>query len=65
MIGSGYYNSFEEAQEHYMRIRKVYQPNPERAEYYQKKYELYKSLLLTMDPVWKEWELLEKDKRTA
>ncbi len=65
MIGSGYYNSFEEAQEHYMRIRKVYQPNPERAEYYQKKYELYKSLLLTMDPVWKEWEPLEKDKRTA
>lgn len=59
-IGSGYYNSFEEATKHFCRIKKRYDPIASRAGYYKKKYSIYKDVLKAMNPVWNEWKVIEK-----
>lgn len=59
-IGSGYFDGFRQASEAFTRVKKVYTPNPERAEYYQKKYQVYKALINALDGVWGEWSSLER-----
>ena len=59
-IGSKAVASFEEASNTFSKIKKTYQPNPERAAYYQTKYAIYKKLLEALDGVWGEFAKIEK-----
>jgi len=59
-IGSKAVGSFEEASKTFSKIKKTYEPNPERAAYYQNKYQLYKKLLEALDDVWSDFAAIEK-----
>lgn len=59
-VGSGRYRNFEEAAVHFCRIKKRFEPIPDRADYYRQKYQIYKSILQAMDPVWEQWGKIEK-----
>ncbi|MCL2119517.1 MAG: carbohydrate kinase [Planctomycetaceae bacterium] len=53
-VASGVYPTYEEACRNMVVINRVYQPNPELAAVYEKKYERYLKLLETLAPVWHE-----------
>lgn len=55
-VGSGYYDSFEAVTGQFCRVKKRYTPSIERGAYYQKKYQIYKSIIEAMDPVWEKWK---------
>lgn len=59
-VGSGCYKDFREASAEFTRIKKVYQPNPERAAYYRQKYQIYKTLTAKLDEIWEQWNVLER-----
>ena len=58
-IGSGQYNNAEEAIEKFVSIEKTIYPDKKMAEYYKKKYSLYKRILDSLDNVWSEFETLD------
>ena len=54
-VGVGAFENYEEAIENFVRIKYVCEPRAAKNEIYQKKYELYKKLVLNMDNLWAEW----------
>ena len=59
-IGTKTFDSFEEVSKTFSKIKKTYQPNPERAAYYRSKYNIYKKLLEALDGTWGEFTAIEK-----
>ncbi len=59
-VGAGLFDNLEDAAKVFSKVKKVYQPNPERAQYYRKKYELYKSVINALDSTWEQFKQVEK-----
>ena len=55
-VGVGVFDSYEEAIDKFVRIKYVCEPNLAKKEIYQKKYELYKKLVLNMNDLWAQWD---------
>jgi len=53
-VGTGEYDSIEEAVAQMVHIKKEYHPNPQKQEIYRKWYELYKEIRTVMMPVWNQ-----------
>lgn len=53
-IAAGVYADYQEAASHMVRIRETVYPNPEKAEIYQQKYEMFLSVIEALNPIWKK-----------
>ncbi|MDR1140471.1 MAG: carbohydrate kinase [Planctomycetaceae bacterium] len=53
-VAARLYKSYDEACENMVKLARTFQPNKNLAELYNKKYNRYKKLLDTLEPVWKE-----------
>lgn len=58
-VGTGLFADIAEAAEHWVKIKAVYYPDPEKETYYRKKYEAYKKLIDNLSGVWKDVDLLQ------
>lgn len=54
-VGTGEFESFDEAVSKFVHIKYTCQPNAAKKDIYQKKYELYKKLVQHMDGIWSAW----------
>ncbi len=59
-VGAGLFDNLEQAAEVFAKVKKTYTPNPARAEYYRKKYELYKGVITALDGTWEQFNQVEK-----
>ena len=57
-VGVGVFADMYQAVEQFTDIRRVYQPDPEKHAYYQKKYAMYRRLIDALDPLWGDIEAL-------
>ena len=57
-VGVGVFADMYQAVEQFTDIRRVYQPDPEKHAYYQKKYAMYCRLIDALDPLWGDIEAL-------
>ena len=57
-VGEGVFQEMYRAVERFTHISRVYQPDPEKHAYYQKKYALYRRLIDALDPLWMEFDQL-------
>ena len=57
-VGVGVFQDMYRAVERFTHISRVYQPDPEKHTYYQKKYALYRRLIDALDPLWMEFDQL-------
>ena len=57
-VGVGVFRDMYHAVECFTHISRVYQPDPEKHAYYQKKYALYRRLIDALDPLWMEFDKL-------
>ena len=57
-IGAGQYKDAEEASDVFVSIAKTVYPNAEMTAFYQKKYNLYKKIIESLDDVWIEFDRL-------
>lgn len=58
-VACGDYADLRTASQDMSRIAYTCQPNPANKEIYQKKYQIYKSLINSMDNVWEQWRSLQ------
>lgn len=55
-VAVGIYKSCEEAVRAMVQIARTQQPDPSRADLYQRKYRRYRAVVDALGPVWKQWE---------
>ena len=59
-VCAGVFDDLAKAAENWVKIKAVYQPDPEKHAYYRKKYAAYCAIIDAMDPVWSQIEDLKK-----
>ena len=45
---------------YWVKIKAIYQPNPKKVKFYEKKYQVYKKIIYQLDSIWGELDGLEE-----
>lgn len=59
-VGTGLYPDIKSAVSDWVKIKAIYQPNPEKVKFYEKKYQVYKKIIYQLDSIWGELDGLEE-----
>lgn len=60
-VAAGVFSSVQEGAAHWMQVKTIYHPDPERSAYYEKKFHAFRSVINAMDCVWSEIDSLKRE----